>query len=392
MKEQNFKNEEGREDLIEYIVKLLNENTDKKKIRDNLLEVGWSGDDIDVAYGKALVRCGVPVPLSAKKATFTKKPSGLEIAANLFSFLLLAILTISLGTLLFQVVNRFFPDNISLDSIYRQRSRTASIHYAIAALIVGFPVYLFSIRVWLRGFRSEEGKTELSINKLLTYIVLLVTSVVILGNLITILFRFLQGGITIGFFLKAFIILLIAGIIFSFYFFERRKVQYKKDVSEGFFWKFGAGVASLILISVVLGFFATGSPALERKRKMDEQRADHLRSLVTCIEDYSYENQKLPDNLKELQQGSFLYCSNKKDPESGQDYDYRIITESKIAKNNNEEGVFELCANFELQSEGELNSYRLEDDKWSIHKAGRDCKQETVILRERKSNNQINYK
>lgn len=231
--------------------------------------------------------------------------------------------------------------------------------------------------------------------------VLLIASVVIVGDLIVTVFTFLQGEISTRFFLKALVIFLITGIVFGFYFLERRKIQYRKPISQVVFKLFGLGVALLIVFSIILGFFAGGSPATERKRGFDDQRENDLSSIASCVENYAREFKRLPASLEELEKTSYSYCASKKDPETGMAYSYQVITSSKTV-GTNKEGEFELCANFSLKSEedagsnGRYNGYYNSMEKWNVHNAGIDCDSVTVVLENLKSpsiptNGQLQY-
>lgn len=377
------------ESLVTYVAELVRSGSTKAQVKDQLLSVGWSEDQADAAYSKALINNGVPVPSEAMQSTFGKKSSTVEIALNLFSFILLGIVATALGTLFYQIINKYLPDPL-VTSYYRNRVSTEAIHYAIAALIIGFPLYYASMRLWFRGFRKDEGKVETKLTKWLTYLVLLVTSITIVGDLIVTVFTFLQGEISMRFFLKALTILVIAGAVFGFYFLERRKIQYRKSISRNIFRSFGFAVSIIVLIGIVLGFVAGGSPATERKRGLDDQREKDLSSISSCVESYAKQHKRLPSSLSELQNTtSFSYCANKKDPETGKAYEYRVVTASKTI-GTNREGEFELCATFALESEedvsgGKSSYYYNRNGKWEKHTAGHDCDTSIVVLENTKN-------
>jgi hypothetical protein len=194
----------------------------------------------------------------------------------------------------------------------------------------------------------------------------------------------LQGEITTRFFLKALTIFGIAGGVFGFYFLERKRVQYKKDISRKVFVIFGYVMVTVVGVAIILGFLASGSPKTERMRTFDNTRANDLASLASCIGNYASDQKALPKSLTDLKLDSrYAYCSNKKDPETNLPYEYEIINESfrtgEVLK-----GEFELCANFSLFSdESNRNSnpaYFVENSKWSEHTSGMNCDKESVVL------------
>ena len=378
-----MENQEHKKTVVEYVGELIDKGISKSEIKARLLAVGWSEDQIESAYGQALIQNGAPTPEDEKEFVTGKKSSAMEIAVNLFSFVLLGVVATALGVLFYQIINKYFPDPLARN-YYRGRFSTKAIHYSISALLIGFPMYYLSMRLWFRSFRKGEGKIETLLTKWLTYLVLLVASITIVGDLITALFTFLQGEISIRFVLKAVTILGIFGAIFWFYFLERRKIQYRQEISRKTFQIFGLVISVIIIIGIILGFVAGGSPAMERKRGFDEQRANDLADISQCLENYARQYKRLPNSLEELNKTTYSYCANKKDPKTNKSYEYNIISQSKTV-GKNKEAEFELCANFALKSESNLpDGYPMHryghPNQWEEHTAGRNCDRMQVVL------------
>ena len=234
---------------------------------------------------------------------------------------------------------------------------------------------------WFRKFRQEEGCVESRLSKWLTYFVLLITAVTVVGDLITVIFTFLEGEITTSFFLEALTILTIAGGIFGFYLFERRKIQYHREVSRRTFQYFAGATTAIIIIGVMLGFLSTESPTIARQRAFDRERASDLSSLSNSIETYAEKYGELPANLLATKNMvDYAYSNvNIYDPETKKLYEYRIVTPSKT-QGTALAGEFELCANFSLASNN------LDDSEWYRHDAGRSCDTKTVKLSNKKNN------
>jgi len=376
--------ENKKRELIEYISFSVQKGIFQDEIKKQLRTVGWSEEEINQSCAEALIKIGVPIPDKNLEKSFTKKSSTVEIIINLFSFILLGIFATSLGVLSYGIINYFLPDKLAISYDYNSFVSFASIHYAIAALIISFPLYYFTIKLWFKSFHVNEDKEESKLTRWITYLVLLITAVIIVGDLIAVIFNVLQGEITIRFFLKALVILLIVGGIFGFYFLERKKVQYRKEVTEKIFSTFGWLATGLIIIAIILGFVVSGSPTTGRKRNFDEIRANDLQGLALCIGDYASKHKALPSSLVDLQNdSSYSYCANKNDPETGEFYEYRVIKE-KIEQGQVVKGEFELCADFSLISknqdykQGFYNENN--DSKWYRHEIGRGCDSESVVL------------
>lgn len=361
--------------LAEYVAGRIRSGASKSIVEEELLTVGWSEEEVDGAYQAGLVLCGVPVPNEGNRLTLSRKSSTVDVVINFFSFILLGIIATALGTLLFQTINKFLPDPLDLMDVYTDASSSSAIHYSIAALVIGFPLYYVTLRIWFRKFREDEGRVESNLSKWLTYLVLLITAVTIVGDLIASVFTLLQGEITARFFLKALTILVIAGIIFGFYYLERRKIQYHLDVPRAIFQSFGRGVSGLVVLSIVLGFVVSGSPTTERNRTLDRTRAEQLSSLSNCIESYAQTFGQLPASFVDLKQTSqFSYCSSfMQDPETAASYEYRVVTPSRV-EGSARVGEFELCAIFAFASEvnADLSGYA-NNSVWNGHSAGKSC-------------------
>ncbi len=382
----------GSSALSSFLTEKIRGGVRKADLEEQLRAVGWSEEEIDRSYVQALLLAGVPAPEANESKGYSNRVSAVEVVVSVFSFVLLGIIVAALITLFFEIINNFFPD-----PLFGEKASSEAIHYAIASLVIGFPLYYFSLKLWLGNFRKEEGKRESSLTKAFTYLVLLVASIAIVIDLIFSLYSFLQGEMTWRFFLKALTILVLSGGIFGFYVMERRLVQYQKRVPRNVYFSFAWGCLGMILFGIALGFFVAGSPSTARKRAFDDRRSSDLESLSTCINDYAQRSQKFPDSLESLSQSAFLsYCGNGRDPETGKPYEYRVVTAFSLDPNalNPDaktvwEGVYELCADFSLKSSGQMfqdggmsSVIALPDPDtgWYSHSEGRNCKTKTVSV------------
>lgn len=375
------------EALVAHIATRVRGGLKKSDIKDELVAVGWSEDEIDTAYARALIAEGVPVPARSGGATFSGRSSTVDIMIGFFSFILLGIIVSALMTLFFEVIDRYFPD-ASVNAAFGSVISSDSVHYSMAALFIGVPLYIFATRLWFRRFREDDGRVESRLTKWVTYLVLLAASVTIVGDLIAVLYTFLQGELSVRFFLKAAVVLGIAGMVFGFYALERRKIQYRQDISRSVFQYFGWGLLGVVVVGIVLGFAAVGSPATERKRTFDARRASDLSDLSSCINRYANEFVALPNTLSDLQQSTnYVSCPQPVDPETSTPYEYRILRNFE-SNADGSRAEYELCANFSLRSDvGEVSEgtsyyqYGSTPGKWGVHEAGRECDTEIVVLK-----------
>ncbi len=373
-----------------YVADALRKGTSLDTIKQSLLAVGWRVSDIDTAVAAGLLLSGVPAPEGGGSGGKGKLATAVEAAINVFSFILLGMIAYALVTLYYQIINKYFPDPLYLRSGMSSVD-TGAIHYAIASLIIAFPLYVLAVRMWFKRFRDDSEKVETILTRGITYIVLLIASLTVVGDLVASLYKLLQGEISVRFVLEALTVLVVAGIIFRFYFLERRKIQYRSDIPRKTFLAFGWATLAFVLVGIILGFVVAGSPQHERMRGFDAQRSNDLRSLATCIGTYAANQKTLPLSLDELSQNTqYGYCvSNVLDPETASQYGYRIVTAS-IKDTAVPQASFELCADFSLDAVSDaagVNTYAYPNDKWSTHGTGRSCTTEIVNL----GNSQVPY-
>jgi len=144
---------------------------------------------------------------------------------------LLAIITLyvaagSLVTLLFQYVNIFFPDPLAGDYYsYALQSAYSTIRWAISTLIIVFPVYVLTSWFLNKGYIANPSKRNLRIRKWLIYFTLFVASIVIIGDLVTLIYNLLGGELTVRFLLKTLVVLVVSGSVFTYYFWDVRKYK-----------------------------------------------------------------------------------------------------------------------------------------------------------------------
>ena len=159
----------ANESLKNYVLERIRAGQSQTELKQHLKAVGGLEDEINDAIVAGLMATGVPVPDRGGRTVLGKKASTMEIIVNFFSFILLGIVATAQGVLFFQIINRYFPDKLVLYYNSMGDISPEAIHYAIAALIVGFPLYYWAMRLWFHKFHDEEGKIESRLTKWLTY-------------------------------------------------------------------------------------------------------------------------------------------------------------------------------------------------------------------------------
>ncbi|MEK7554365.1 MAG: DUF5671 domain-containing protein [Patescibacteria group bacterium] len=266
--------------------------------------------------------------------------------------------------LVFEHVNAAFPD--PLNYYYDPAS---AMRWAIASLIIIFPVYLWVTRFLRKDIEKNPDRGEIKIRKWLIYLTLFLAGLLIIGDLVALVLNFLNGDLTIPFLLKVVTVLAIGAAIFRYYFLDLNADR--KSMSQGKLFAWGA--IGAVAIAVIGGFFVTGSPFTQRLVRFDSQKTQDLANIESSVVNYWREKNRLPQNLDELRD-SILGFVPPRDPQTGEPYTYEV----KGAL------IFKLCANFNLASREDGISRtpkpfepERELEKWS-HPEGAYCFERTI--------------
>jgi hypothetical protein len=178
----------------------------------------WPQEDVHRALADHFeARAGIRIP------SYQRSSSAKDAFLYLFCFSTLATWTIGLGSVVFTMIERWFPDPLSPSYFYR--GAYYQIADSLACVIIAFPVYLWVTRSVLVESRQHPEKLESSIRKWLTYIALLIAAGVVIGDLIAFLTFFLRGELTARFVGKVATVLFIAGGVFWYYFGSVRGIE-----------------------------------------------------------------------------------------------------------------------------------------------------------------------
>ncbi|MCA9384192.1 MAG: hypothetical protein KC582_03630 [Candidatus Magasanikbacteria bacterium] len=209
------------QELQLFVRESLAKDQSREAIAEALKKGGWPQDEIDSALA-AYADVAFPVAVPKRKPYLSAK----EAFLYLVLFMTLYISAISLGTILFQFINRAFPDAIYS---YGYDGTASIIRGALSAMIIAFPVFLGVSSVLRKAILKNPEKRSSKIRKWLTYVTLFGATTTIIVDLITILTSLLGGELTARFFLKALTVLVIAGSIFGYYLWDLRSEEKEVD-------------------------------------------------------------------------------------------------------------------------------------------------------------------
>ena len=275
---------------------------------------------------------------------------------------------ISIINILFETINRSFPDVLSYQNYYVGTYDT-SIRLSIACLIVFFPVYILITRYIRKLTEKDPSRKDIRSHKWFVYLTVFLTSITMLIDLIALINTFLNGEITTRFILKVIAILIVMSVAFGYYMFELRKEGVSNKIGNTFV------IISLFITvaTLVYAFVTIGSPAHERLRKIDQQKIYDLQNIQYKILDYWQKQSKIPASLNVLNDPIYSFTIPH-DPDfrtgkNSSDYLYTVI----------DSNTFELCAIFNTKSVNETDAYSspsypliANDDNWT-HEEGMKC-------------------
>jgi hypothetical protein len=179
-----------------------------------LLRAGWPPEQVKRALNSySDVEFAIPVPRPVPSV------SARDAFMHVVMFATLILSGYNLGDLLFELINRAFPDPAA--RAYSQ-STLQAIRWSLSSLIVAFPVFLYVAWLVGRAIRREPTKRASRVRRRLTYVTLFIASCVLIGDFISVVYNFLGGELTVRFLLKVLTVALIAGRAFGYYLWELR--------------------------------------------------------------------------------------------------------------------------------------------------------------------------
>ncbi len=255
--------------------------------------------------------------------------------------LLITLITsvVSFLNLVFETLNKRFPDVLNADYTYGYSTYDyESIRMALATLIIFFPVFLAISYFWKKHGESAMGTIDEILRKWVMYIILFLSSLVIVIDLVALVRYFVSGEITNRFIYKVLSALVVALLVGAYYMLllQRKDAVYKTGLI------FSIVGFALVLGAVIYSFVIMGSPAEQRMYRLDDRRVSDLQNMQYQVINFWQQKEKLPEKLEDLANPLTGY-SLPVEPEfeKGNVYEYNKLTEKG-------DMTFELCATFSM--------------------------------------------
>jgi len=278
---------------------------------------------------------------------------------NLGAIVALYTLVVSLLNLLFTIINTIYPKITNGYSYLGSQS----ISWPVATLVIFFPVFIFLMWLMEKEYIKEPEKKNRGIHKWLTYLTLFISGLVVVGDLVTVLYYFLDGQeMTTGFLLKVLVLLIVTFSVFAYYISDvlGRLTSKSRKV-----WRIAVGV--IVLGSIIWGFSVLGSPATQRLYKYDEQKVNDLININNEITNYYATQEALPESLNDISTQYYIIAT---DPQTRVSYEYEKTGDK----------TYNLCAEFNkgLTDEDYRTRERIFGGVTWTHPEGQYCFERTI--------------
>ena len=204
--------------LDHFVRAALETGQDRTAIASALHQAGWPAEEVSNALG-AYADVAFPVPVPLPRASLSAR----EVFLYLVLFTALYLSAWNFGRLLFEFIDRAFPD--VTQRRYGSSYSLQSIRWSVSALIVAFPVFLWTGSYIGKRIAANPAGRLSPPRRWCTYITLFVAVAILIGDGTTLIYNLLGGELTIRFVLKA---LVVAGIAASALFYYLRDLRHEE--------------------------------------------------------------------------------------------------------------------------------------------------------------------
>lgn len=283
---------------------------------------------------------------------------------NLGAIVALGFVLGNLISLLFTIIDRAYP---VINNYAYYGYNGSSISFPVASLIVVFPLYILFMWLLERSYKTEPEKRNNWFKRFLNYVTLFVAGLSFVGDLIMVIYYFIDGQeLTSGFIMKALSILVIALAVFFYYVSD---LLGRLDSKSRKIWTIVSAI--IIILAIIWGFSVLGSPRTQRLYKYDQQKVSDLANISNQVTNYYSAKGAVPVSFAEMSALNY-YLPQTVDQQTQKPYEYQ--------KTGNL--TYKLCAEFNKASDDKYKPYSSDSypnnmSSWS-HPVGRYCFDQTI--------------
>lgn len=255
-------------------------------------------------------------------------------------------------SLLFEYINTIFPSDLEFyNDPFSPQTR-----FAIASLVVVFPIYLILSKFINRDIKQTPEKRDMGVRKWLIFLTLFLAGIAVIVDLITLVNTFLGGDLTTRFILKVLAVFAVIGGTFMYYLHDLKGTEMNRRM-------IGLVTSLIVIVSLISGFLIIGSPQNVRDLRFDLEKVNDLSMLQSQIIQYWQDKDILPVSLEDLNDPTYGFVVPV-DLQTGDAYGYEVL----------EKYTFNLCATFNKEGDSQ---YRFKDESWK-HESGEVCFERTI--------------
>lgn len=203
------------DDLSGFVHDALTRDIPRDRVESALIEAGWPREKVERALEEFADVEGFPLPVPRPRPYLSAREAFLYLL--LFTSLFLA--AFNLGAILFELIEKALPDPAG--PAYSARS----LRWGVSFVVVSFPLFLYLTVRMERELKSDPAKRASKVRRWLTYLTLFVAAGFLVGDLVALIFQFLEGELTGRFLLKILVVAAIAGTAFTYYLNDLRKEE-----------------------------------------------------------------------------------------------------------------------------------------------------------------------
>lgn len=354
--------------LIAFVRECLATGIARPDVARELAAAGWSDREVSLALD-AFAESPLPLPVPRKRVSSSPRDAFLHLVA----LTALYNAAFAVGAILFVLIDRWLPLPIDRDIFWK-----GTLRWSAATLVVALPILAIVHRTINRDASRNPIARLTPVYRFLAYLTLLVTALVMAGDLVCVVFNFLRGDATLRFLLKALVVLMVAGGIYLWYTSDLRREESLTGTRNRAMppappWRRwlaraggGAALACLVTALVMLG-----NPLHARRLRLDADRVGDLRAIQRAVENYHERHGELPAALEDLRSDPGTFIGNLADPVTATPYGYRPTAER----------TYEMTATFDLPSPGDDDQPSWNRDGFFAH--GQGTKTFTVTVPQR---------
>ena len=208
----------GPSPLDQFVRAALEKGQERSAISTALHSAGWPAPEVSNALSAyAEVPFAVPVP--RPRASLSSRETFLYLV--LFTSLYISVW--NFGHLLFEFINRAFPD--VAQNRYNGSFDRDAVRWSVSALIVAFPVFLWTGNYIGKRLEANPAGRLSPIRRWCTYLTLFIAVAVLIGDGTTVIYNMLGGELTSRFALKAIVVGGIAASTLLYYLRDLRREE-----------------------------------------------------------------------------------------------------------------------------------------------------------------------